>query len=80
MTTLDQLGKGESGTIIALEGGGVTTQRLLALGLLPGRAVRIVGLAPLGDPITVETDSGRISLRRAEAAAVQIDSLPAAAA
>nr|MQH05855.1 iron transporter [Pseudomonas aeruginosa] len=30
-------------------------QRLFSMGLLPGAALRVVRIAPLGDPIQVET-------------------------
>ncbi len=69
------LSRGEPGhdyEIRAVQGDGPLTQRLLALGFLPGARVRIVGVAPFGDPITVELDGWRVSLRRSEAASVVV--------
>ena len=50
-------------------------QRLLAMGLLPGTEVSVVQIAPLGDPVEVEFRGMRLSLRKADAAAVQVSRL-----
>jgi ferrous iron transport protein A len=42
------------------------------MGFLPGAVVRVVGEAPFGDPILVDLDGWRVSLRRAEAAALEV--------
>lgn len=47
-------------------------QRLLAMGLLPGTTVAVVQVAPLGDPVEIEFKGMRLSLRKADAAAVQV--------
>jgi Fe2+ transport system protein FeoA len=44
----------------------------MALGFLPGAAVSIVQVAPFGDPVTVELDGWRISIRLAEAACLDV--------
>lgn len=46
--------------------------RILEMGLVPGTLVRVVGTAPLGDPIELEVRGYRLSLRRQEAALVEI--------
>lgn len=51
------------------------SQRLLAMGLLPGTEVRVVQVAPLGDPVEIEFRGMRLSLRKADAAAVQVSRL-----
>jgi ferrous iron transport protein A len=50
--------------------------RLLAMGLLPGTEIRVVQIAPLGDPVEIEFRGMRLSLRRADAAAVPWEKLP----
>ena len=47
-------------------------QRLLAMGLLPGTEVAVIQVAPLGDPIEIEFGGLRLSLRKSDAAAVQV--------
>lgn len=70
--TLSELELNRDGNIVSVGGRGALAQRLLAMGFLPGAAVRVVQVAPFGDPITVELDGWRVSLRRAEAAALTV--------
>ena len=49
--------------------------RLLEMGLTPGVEVALVGAAPLGDPLELELRGYRLSVRRTEAARVEIDPL-----
>ena len=41
--------------------------KLLALGLTPGTSLRVLKVAPLGDPIEVEVRGFNLSLRKQEA-------------
>jgi ferrous iron transport protein A len=59
-----------------VNGRGGISQRLLAMGFLPGTPLRVVQVAPFGDPITIELDGWRVSLRRAEAALVDVRTVP----
>jgi ferrous iron transport protein A len=75
MTTLDQIPTGARCRVERLSGPAALVQRLLELGLMEGEALLVVGRAPLGDPIEVESPLTRLSLRRAEAAFISV-SLP----
>jgi ferrous iron transport protein A len=44
--------------------------RLMEMGLVPGTALKVAGVAPLGDPIEIELRGYRLSLRRSEASRV----------
>ena len=70
--TLDELKIGQAGTITGISGGGPMAQRLMALGLLAGSAVRITRRAIGGDPIEVAIMDYALSLRREEARRVNI--------
>lgn len=72
MKTLKELGLHHSGRIAEVAGRGALAQRLLAMGFLPGTPIRIVQVAPFGDPVTVELDGWRVSLRLQEADALRI--------
>ncbi|MDT8853568.1 FeoA family protein [Paracoccaceae bacterium Fryx2] len=54
-------------------GGQGYRQKLLSMGLTPGTRLRLVGVAPLGDPIMIEVRGFRLSLRKAEAEALEIE-------
>ncbi|MEQ8954906.1 MAG: ferrous iron transport protein A [Gammaproteobacteria bacterium] len=47
--------------------------RLYALGIIPGSALEVLRLAPLGDPMQVKVGGSYISIRRSEAAIITVD-------
>ena len=70
--TLAHLDKHRSGEIVSISNERGVAQRLMALGFLPGTPVEVVAVAPFGDPITVRLGEWRVSLRRSQAALVEI--------
>ena len=48
-------------------------QRLIALGLLPQTPIRLLHIAPLGDPIAIEVRGFTLSLRRQEASILKLE-------
>ena len=54
--------------------------KLLSMGLVYGARVRVVNIAPLGDPITFSLLGFHLSLRRSEAQAVTVTLSPAVSA
>ena len=75
MKTLKELGLNGAGEIARVAGNGPIAQRLLAMGFLPGTKLRVVQIAPFGDPITVELNGWRVSLRLQDADALQLNPL-----
>lgn len=51
------------------------SQQLMSLGLVPGTIFKISKVAPLGDPVEIEFRGYRLSLRRDEAAIMQVQTL-----
>ena len=43
------------------------------MGLVPGTEVKIITIAPLGDPLQIEVRGGQWSIRRAEAAQIEVE-------
>ncbi|MEI7688374.1 MAG: FeoA family protein [Planctomycetota bacterium] len=72
MLTLDQLLPGERARIDAVLGDDSLVQRILEMGVIEGEAVEVLGFAPMGDPMEIRLQDYRLSLRRAEAARVQV--------
>jgi ferrous iron transport protein A len=58
--------------VVKVTGADEISVRLLEMGLTPGTAVSVVGTAPLGDPLELELRGYRLSVRRSEAARVEI--------
>lgn len=74
MATLADLRIGASARVVDVGGEPALQQRLHEMGLLPGVQVRLVRVAPLGDPLEIELLGYRLSLRRAEAARIRVES------
>ena len=72
MQTLDQLKPGESGIISAVGGHGALRRRLLEMGLTPGTSVMVQKMAPSGDPIEIHIRGYQLTLRRDDAAEIEI--------
>ena len=70
--TLDQLGVGRWGKVSGIHGTDEIAIRLMEMGLTPGVDLSLVGTAPLGDPLELEVRGYRLSVRRSEAARVEI--------
>ncbi len=72
--TLDHLKDGQSAIVGGLKEGSPSTTRLMEMGLFEGSHVTLVRRAPLGDPIEIQVGDYRLSLRRQEAALVDLAS------
>ena len=70
--SLDRVPTGDAALVADVLGADATALRLLEMGLTPGARVRVVGQAPLGDPLELEVRGYRLSLRRNEAARVAV--------
>jgi Fe2+ transport system protein FeoA len=73
VTTLAQLSVGASGRVVRVNQIDEVSARLLEMGLTPGVDVEVLGAAPLGDPIELALRGYRLSLRRSEAARVEVE-------
>jgi ferrous iron transport protein A len=73
VTPLSQLLPGQFGKLVSLNPDQAVDQRLMALGLLPGMALKLVRRAPLGDPLAIEFGGQVVSLRLAEAESLIVD-------
>lgn len=73
VTSLADTPLGRAVTVRAVDGPRAFRRRLLEMGLVPGTGVRLVTVAPLGDPLRIEVRGGQWSIRRAEAARIQVE-------
>lgn len=73
MKLLSQLNVGEKGVIAKVNGEGAIRRRLFDMGLTPGAEVYLRKKAPLGDPIEIALRGYELTLRKAEAAHVEIE-------
>jgi ferrous iron transport protein A len=72
VSTLAQLPVGSRAKVARVDGVDELSCRLMEMGLTPGVELQVVGVAPLGDPLELELRGYRLSIRRNEAARVEI--------
>lgn len=77
--TLDELATGQSARVVKLGGNGALRRRLMEMGITPAAVVQAVRRAPMGDPLDIKVRGYHLSLRKEEAATVEIEAAGAAA-
>lgn len=70
--SLAEIPLGQPATIASVDGPRAFRRRLLEMGLVPGVQVRVVTIAPFGDPLRIEVRGGQWSIRRNEAAQIAV--------
>ena len=70
---LSEFSIGESGKIIAVNGEGRVRRRLFDMGVTPGAQLTMRKRAPLGDPIEITIRGYELTLRKTEAACVEVE-------
>lgn len=71
--TLDQLQAGQSAVVRHIGGQGQVRRRLMDMGLTKGVVVEMIKAAPMGDPVEYRLRAYSLSLRKSEAAVVEIE-------
>lgn len=72
MITLDQLKVGAQAAVENVAGSDDIAMRLMEMGLTPGTDIKVIGEAPLGDPLELEVRGYRLSVRRSEAKRIEV--------
>ena len=67
MRTLKDLAVGQSGCITKIGTTGALKQRFVDMGITKGTDVKVIKIAPLGDPIEIEIRGYNLSVRKADA-------------
>lgn len=75
--TLDELKEGQKARIFKVKGRGAFRQRLVEMGFVKGQTVETLRFAPMKDPVEFRILHSEVSLRRDEAALIEIELMPA---
>ena len=70
--TLNEVKPGQTATIARINGQGPVKRRIMDMGLTKGTEVAVRKVAPLGDPIELTVRGYELSIRRDEAAAIEV--------
>ena len=69
---LNQVRIGRSVRVVRVLGEGALRQRILDMGLTKIAEVKVLKMAPFGDPIEITVRGFQLSLRKAEAACIEV--------
>lgn len=70
--TLRDLKPGQEGTVEFIGVSGPIKRRIMDMGVTPGTIIKVIKVAPLGDPIEVNIRGYELSLRKDEAAQIVV--------
>lgn len=70
---LHKLSAGERGVVVRVGGQGPIRRRMMDMGLVTGAEVKVVRVAPMGDPVEFEVKGYNLSLRKSEARNVIVE-------
>jgi ferrous iron transport protein A len=76
MTTISELKVGDRARVAGYaETGRGYRRKLLSMGLTPGVEIGIARVAPMGDPVEIRVRGFSLSLRKEEAAALNVEKM-----
>ena len=75
MKTLKESKVGDTVRVVRLHGEGAVKRRIMDMGLTKGVDVQIRKVAPLGDPIEVTVRGYELSIRKADAEMIEVESV-----
>ena len=73
MKTLKDAKVGETVKVVRLHGQGAIKRRIMDMGITKGVEVRVRKFAPLGDPIELTVRGYELSIRKADAAMIEVE-------
>ena len=73
--TLDELQVGKDAVIQSVGGEGALRRHFLDMGLIPGTEVTLMKVAPMGDPVELRIRGYELTLRKADAARIEIQDI-----
>ena len=73
MNTLKQVKVGQTCTVKRVHGEGALRRRIMDMGITKGVDIFVRKVAPLGDPVEVTVRGYELSLRKADAAMIEVN-------
>lgn len=73
MKTLNDIPVGATTRIVRLHGEGAVKRRIMDMGITKGAVVAMRKVAPLGDPIELTVRGYELSIRKGEAALIEVE-------
>ena len=73
MKTLKETKIGGSARVVKVHGEGAVRRRIMDMGITRGVEIKITKVAPLGDPLEVTVRGYELSLRKEDAARIEVE-------
>ena len=73
MKTLRDTKIGGTARVVKIHGEGAIRRRIMDMGITRGVEVKVIKTAPLGDPLEVTVRGYELSLRKADAAMIEVE-------
>ena len=70
--TLKDLNIGQEGIVTSIGNKGPARRRIMDMGVTPGVTVKLIKVAPLGDPVEINVRGYELSLRKEQAEQIHI--------
>lgn len=74
MNTLKQAKVGDTLRVVKLHGEGAVKRRIMDMGITRGTQLYIRKVAPLGDPVEITVRGYELSIRKADAEMIEVES------
>ena len=74
MKTLRDVKIGETATVVKLHGEGAVKRRIMDMGITRRTPVYVRKVAPLGDPVEITVRGYELSIRKADAEMIEVES------
>jgi len=73
MQTLNEIRKGKKAIVTKINGEGALKRRIMDMGITNGVQIKVLKFAPLGDPMEILLRGYLLTLRKADAALVEVE-------
>ena len=73
MKTLNQVKVGETVKVTRIAGEGPIKRRIMDMGITKGVEIYVRKVAPLGDPVEITVRNYELSVRKADAAIIEVE-------
>ncbi len=73
MKTLNQVKVGETVKVTKIAGEGPIKRRIMDMGITKGVSIYVRKVAPLGDPVEITVRNYELSVRKADAAIIEVE-------
>ena len=73
MKTLKEVKVGQSAIVAKIHGEGALKRRIMDMGITKGVSIKVMKVAPLGDPVEITVRGYELTLRKADCEKIEVE-------